>query len=514
MLKLVLIFCGVLFVMCAYSQPGKKYEVADADEHYNHHNFLMALPIYKELLKGDKNNADINFKTGLCYLNTNINKAEAIKYFEACTKSAKPNNEAWYYLGNAYRLGNKIDEAIKAFEKYRELEPKKKKITDRQIEICNNAKALMINPVNVSFVNLGKEINSEFADYYPWITQDESFLAFTTRRKGTTAGRLEMDGYYASDVYTSKLENGKWLKAENAGVKINSSLDEQVVGLTADGNEMLIYIDHIDKYGDIYFSFKKAGAYVKYLAFPEYINKQIEHSASVSADGNTLFFVRGESREDQTDIYMCRRLPNGNWSEPFKLGEEINTPYNEDFPYLSTDGVTLYFSSEGHNTMGGFDLFKTVWNPEDNTWTKAENLGYPLNTTDDDRSISLTPDNRVGYISALRAGGQGDLDLYRVKFNDIDQKLTLYLGNVLLGDSAAQPKEYIVTILALNEATQEELSFIPNPTNGKLVMALPAGTFNITVTAEGYAEQKDKIIVSDIGLPISEEKKNYHLKKQ
>ncbi|MES2130718.1 MAG: tetratricopeptide repeat protein [Bacteroidota bacterium] len=514
MLKLVLLFCGVLFVMCAYSQPGRKYEAADADEHYNHHNFLMALPIYKELLKSDKNNADINFKTGLCYLNTNINKAEAIKYFEVCTKSAKADNEAWYYLGNAYRLGNKIDEAIKAFEKYRELEPKKKKIADRQIEICNNAKALMINPVNVSFVNLGKEINSEFADYYPWITQDESFLAFTTRRKGTTAGRLEMDGYYASDVYTSKLENGKWLKAENAGAKINSSLDEQVVGLTADGNEMLIYIDHIDKYGDIYFSFKKAGTYVKYIAFPEYINKQIEHSASVSADGNTLFFVRGESREDQTDIYICRRLPNGNWSEPFKLGDDINTPYNEDFPYLSTDGVTLYFSSEGHNTIGGFDLFKTVWNPEDNTWTKAENLGYPLNTTDDDRSISLTPDNRVGYISALRAGGQGDLDLYRVKFNDVDQKLTLYLGNVMLGDSAAQPKEYIVTILAVNEATQEELSFIPNPTNGKLVMALPAGTFNITVTAEGYAEQKDKIVVSDIGLPVSEEKKNYYLKKQ
>jgi tetratricopeptide (TPR) repeat protein len=514
MLRLVSIFCCVLFTVTAYSQTGRKYEIADADEHYAHHNFLMALPIYKELLKADKNNADINYKIGQCYLNTNINKAEAIKYFDACTKSPKADNEAWYYLGVSYRLGNKIDDAIKSFEKYCEVEPKKKKVADRQIEVCNNAKALMLNPVNVSFTNMGKEINSEFADYYPWITQDENFLAFTTRRKGTTAGRLEMDGYYASDVYTSKVENGKWLKAENAGVKINSSLDEQVVGLTADGNEMLIYIDHIDKYGDIYFSFKKAGAFTKYVAFPEYINKKTERSASVSADGNTLLFVRSESREEQTDIYICRRLPNGNWSEPFKLGAEINTDYNEDFPYLSTDGVTLYFSSEGHNSIGGFDLFKTVWNPEENTWTKAENLGYPLNTTDDDRSISLTPDNRVGYISALRPGGQGDLDLYRVKFNDVDQKLTLYLGNIILGDSLAQPKEYIVNILAVNESTQEELSFIPNPTNGKLVMALPAGSFDITITADGYAEQKDKIIVSDMGLPISEEKKNYHLKKQ
>jgi len=513
MLRPFLLFSALFVSFSAYSQPGRKYEVADADEHYSHHNFLMALPIYKELLKTDKNNADINYKLGQCYLNTHINKTEAARYFETCTKSPKATNEAWYYLGISYRLGNKIDEAIKAFEKYSELEPKKKKTTERQIEICRNAKQLMLNPVNVSFTNLGKEINSEYADYYPWITQDESFLAFTTRRKGTTAGRLEMDGYYASDVYTSKVENGKWMKAENAGVKINSSLDEQVVGLTADGNEMLIYIDHIDKYGDIYFSFKKNAVYTKYVAFPEYINKKTEHSASVSADGNTLLFVRSESREEQSDIYICRRLPNGNWSEPFRLGEEINTPYNEDFPYLSTDGVTLYFSSEGHNSMGGFDLFKSVWNQEENTWTKAENLGYPLNTTDDDRSISLTPDNRVGYISALRPGGLGDLDLYRVKFNDIDQKLTLYLGKVMLGDSAAQPKEYVVNILAVNESTQEELSFVPNPTNGKLVMALPAGTFNITVSAEGYAEQKDKITVSDLGLPIAEEKKNYHLKK-
>ncbi len=514
MLRPVTFFCFILSFVSAYSQSGSRYEIGDADEHYNHHNYLMALPVYKELLKGDKSNPDINFKIGMCYLNTNISKPEAGKYFETCTKSPKATNETWYYLGQSYRLGNKLEDAIKAFEKYAVLEPKKKKIAERQIEICKNAKALMLNPVNVSFANMGKEINSEFADYYPWITQDESFLAFTTRRKGTTASRLEVDGYYASDVYTGKLENGKWAKAENAGVKINSSLDEQVVGLNADGSEMLIYIDHIDKYGDVYFSFKKAGVYAKYLPFPDYINKKIEHSASVSADGNTLFFVRGETREEQTDIFICRRLPNGNWSEPFKLGNEINSAYNEDFPYLSTDGVTLYFSSEGHNSMGGFDLFKTVWNPEENTWTKAENLGYPLNTTDDDRSISLTSDNRVGYISALRPGGQGDLDLYRVKFNDVDQKLTLYLGKVMLGDSATQPKEYVVTILALNVATQEELSFIPNSANGKLVMALPAGTYDITVTADGYAEQKDKIVVSDLGSPISEEKKNYRLKKQ
>ncbi len=496
------------------AQTSKHYEIADADEHFKHGNFLMALPIYKELLKKDKENADIQYKIAQCYLNTNLNKAEAIRYLEFCTKDPKFDHEAWLKLGQAYRLGNKLDDAIKAFQKYGELEPKKKKAADREVEICNNAKQLMRSPINVSFTNLGKEINSEFADYYPWINQDESFLAFTTRRKGQTAGRVEVDGYYASDVYVSKVEAGKWLKAENMGTKINSSLDEQVVGLKADGSEMIIYIDHIDKYGDIYSSVKKNDVYQKYLPFNEKINSKIEKSGSISADGNTLFFVRSESREDQNDIYICRKLPNGNWSEPFKMGPEINTDYNEDFPYLSTDGVTLYFSSQGHNTMGGFDLFKSTWNPEDNSWTKAENLGYPVNTTDEDRSISLTPDNRVGYISALRPGGQGDLDLYRIRFNDMEQKLTLYLGGVMLGDSLNQPKEFVVNILAVNVSTQEEFSFATNPTNGKFVMALPAGTYDITVSSDGFAEFKDKLTVSDLGLPISEEKKNYALKKQ
>ncbi|MBL7937106.1 MAG: PD40 domain-containing protein [Bacteroidia bacterium] len=514
MFRYFLVLSCVVLSSIAFAQTSKKYDIADADEHYSHHNYLMALPMYKELLKNDKNNASIQYKIAECYLNTNINKSEAIKYLEFCTKEPKVEANVWLRLGEAYRLSNKIDEAIKAFEKYKELEPKKKKIADRQLEICANAKTLMLNPVNVSFTNLGKEINSEFADYYPWITQDESFLAFTTRRKGQTAGRPEVDGYYASDVYTSRVEAGKWIKAENPGPKINSSLDEQVVGLKSDGSEMLIYIDHIDKFGDIYSTVKKNGMWVKYLPFPEHINKKIEHSASISPDGNTLFFIRGENREDQTDIYICRKLPNGNWSEPFKMGPEINTEYHEDFPYLSTDGVTLYFSSEGHNTMGGFDLFKSVWNPEENTWTKAENLGYPVNTTDNDRSICLTSDNRVGYISALRPGGQGDLDLYRIKFNDVDQKLTLYLGAIMLGDSLNQPKEYIANILAINVASNEEFSFSPNPTNGKFVMALPAGSYEITVTSDGFSEVKDKLTVSDLGLPISEEKKNYKLLKQ
>lgn len=500
-------------IVCA--QPSKRVDIEDANEHFKHNNFLMALPIYKELLKKDKDNRFIQLRIAECYLGTNINKSEAIKYLEFCAKDPKADSDIWLKLGQAYRLANRVNDAIATFEKFKKLDSKHKKVADREIEICNNAIKLMQNPVNVSFYNLGKEINSEFADYYPWITQDEKFLAFTTRRKGQTASRLEMDGYFASDVYVSRVENGQWLKAENIGTKINSSLDEQVVGIKADGSEMLIYIDHIDKYGDIYYAKKnKNNSWEKYKRFNDTINEKIEHSASLSSDGNTLFFVRGENRESQTDIYMCRKLPRGGWSVPLKLGPEINSSYHEDFPYLSTDGKTLYFSSEGHNTMGGFDLFKSTWDAETNTWTPAENLGYPINTTDNDRSISLTPDNRDGYISSLRPGGQGDLDIYRIKFNDANQRTSLFVGNIILGDTANKPADYAVTIQAINLSTKEEYMFAPNPQSGKFVMALPPGNFEIKISSDGYSEAVDKIFVPEIGAPmLSEEKKQYKLAK-
>lgn len=515
-MKLKYIFSSflILLIVFANAQSNKTLEIADGDEHLKHYNYLMALPLFKQMLRYDKENTEIQMKIAECYLNTNINKVEAIKYLEFCVQDPKIKPEAWLKLGYAYRYGYKIDEAIKAFQKYMELVPKKKKLAEREIQTCYNAKILMRRPVNVSFTNLGKDLNSEYPDYYPWITQDENFLAFTTRRKGGSSAKPESDGYYASDVFTSTLENGKWTKAISVGKKINSGLDEQVVGLKADASEMLIYIDHIDEFGDIYTSEKKNGEYGKYKPLPPNVNQKIEHSGSISVDGNTLFFVRAEARGAQTDIYICRKLPSGSWSEPLKLGPEVNSPFDEDFPYLSIDGKTLYFSSQGHNSMGGFDLFKSTWDSEANIWTKAENLGYPVNTTDDDKSISITPDNRVGYISACRPGGCGDLDIYRIKFNDVDQKLTIYLCNVILGDSLNKPTEYYVNVTAVNKATDEEFSFSTNPLNGSLVMPLPAGNYELTVSADGYQDLKDKLTVSDIGLPISEEKKKFVLKKK
>jgi hypothetical protein len=514
-LGILLFFVCLSFQLLA--QPKGKMEVEDADEHMKHGNYLMALPIYREVLKKEPENKKVQYKLGLCYLNTNYNRTESIKNFEAVVKKdEKIADDCWYQLGRAYHLAGRVDDAIKSFEKHKALYPKKAAEADRMIQICNNAKVLMANPVNVTFTNLGKEINSEDPDYYPFINSDETFMAFTSRRKENIGGKkVEVDGYHPSDIYYSKVENGKWTKAVNPGAAMNSALDEQVVWLRPNGNEMLVYLDHIDKFGDLYLSQKRMGGdFMKGKPLPEGVNAKIETSGCMNEDGSIIFFARRDDVNSKSDIYMCRKLPTGQWGLAMKLPPEINTSYNEDFPFLSLDGMTLYFSSEGHNTMGGYDLFKSVWNQETNTWSKAENLGFPINSPADDRSISLSPDNRVGYISAFRPGGLGDLDIYRIRFNENQQVTRIITGKIFLGDTASKVSETIAMIVAVDKSSNEEYQFVPNVKNGKYVIALGAGSYAITVTADGYKSIEETLNISDIGTVEMEKNKNYVLKKE
>ena len=512
-----IVFVFVSFCLQSFAQTkGKKPEVEEGDEHFKHGNYIMALPIYRDILKLEKDNKKVQYKLGLCYLNTNYNRTEAVKHLEEVTKDPKFEAEAWYHLGHAYHLAGKLDDAIKSFEKYKTLAPKKAPETDRQIGMCNNAKQFMSMPVNVTFVNLGKELNSEDPDYYPFVSADETFMAFTSRRKENIGGkRVEVDGYHPSDIYYSKVENGKWAKAVNPGNAINGALDEQVVWINPDATQMMVYLDHIDKFGDLYLSLKRPGAdFQKGKPLPEQVNAKIETSGCFGPEGNIIVFARRESVDGKNDIYTCRKLPTGVWGQPFKLPAQINTQYNEDFPFLGSDGLTLYFASEGHNSMGGYDLFKSVLNPEDNTWSKAENLGYPINSFGDDRSISLTPDMRAGYISAFRPGGYGDLDIYRIRFNENEQVVRIITGRVCLGDTASKPASTIASIIAVNKSNNEEYTFVPNSKNGKYVLALGAGVYKITVRVDGYSNIEEELTLSDIGKVEMEKNKNYVLKKQ
>ncbi|MES2678452.1 MAG: hypothetical protein V4635_01145 [Bacteroidota bacterium] len=516
----VFIISIILLSSCpVFSQTlnGKRTEIEDADEHFNQRNYPMAIPVYKVELKKDPENIKIKYKLGICYLNTRINYSQSITYLEDYAKDPKADEEVYFFLGRAYHLNNKLTEAIAAYKKFEGLRPKRAAEVERYIGQCESAIKLMRKPTNISFQNMGKEINSDEPDYYPFINKNETVLAFTSRRKDNVGGKkFEIDGYRSSDIYLSTSENGAWTPAKNAGRTINSSLDEQVVGLKSDALEMYIYLDHIDKSGDIYVTNRKdlETEFPKPKIFLPGINDFFETSGCLSEDGNILFFARRMKQGEQSDLYLCRKLPNGTWAIPQKLPDHINTPHNEESPYLSYDCQTLYFASEGHNSMGGYDLFKSKWDQTKNTFSAPVNMGYPINSADDDRSICVTEDNRIAYISAFRPNGYGDLDIYRIRFNEAEQKTKIYKGRIFLGDTIVknQPKTYNATIIATNQVDDMEYTFTPQTKTGKFMMSLPAGIYKVTVTSSKYETIEEKLVVSDIGTTDVEVKKNYLLK--
>lgn len=512
----IFLFCNS--ILFSQTLAVAKEDVVDADEHYKHGNYLMAMPIYKNELKKDAKNTKVKYKLGICYLNTRVSRQEAATYLEDASKDPKAEPDVWLQLGRAYHLTNRIDEAIAMFEKYKKINPKEADEADRYIAQCKNAALFMAKPSDVTFQNLGKQINSDEPDYYPFINKDETFLVFTSRRKENFNGKkVEMDGYRSSDIYQSTLENGNWTTAKNVGHGVNGNLDEQVVGMRSDGMEMYVYLDHIDQFGDIYVSSRRdeKTEFAKPRIFEPLINEKVETSGCLSEDGNILFFARRDKMSDNSDLYTCKKLPNGKWAMPQKLPETVNSKYNEDLPYLSYDGNTLYFASDGHNTMGGYDLFKTTWNQHTNTYSKPENLGYPINSTDDDKSICVTEDNRLAYVSSFRPNGFGDLDIYRIKFNNTEPVSMIYTGKVFMGDtvSANQPKNYALSII-VTDASNYEYTFVPNSQTGRFVMSLPSGKYKVTIDAEGFADYKEELTVSDLGMANETKNKNFLLKKK
>ncbi len=515
----ILICCLSVNYAVSQSKSGGGYEKADADEHFKHHNYLMAIPIYKVLLKNDPRNPELEYRLGISYLRTNVNHLEAIKYLEDCVTNPKLHHpDAFFYLGRVYHLKNEFEKAITNYKKYKELLPKDKEAAEKadlHIEQCNNAKELIKHPINITFTNAGPEINSEYPDYYPWVTSDEQLLFYTSRRKGAHASSVESDGYYSSDCLYAPVLDGKWDKAKNLGSTVNTSLDEEVVGISPDGNELMIYIDHIDKVEDIYSTKKKNNAYTKIEMVSKNVSDAKEYSGSIShtEEGDILFFARNDKNSlGHADIYMARNLPNGMWGLPMHLGNNINTKYHEDFPWATPDGKTLYFSSEGHSSMGGFDLFKSVWDEEKLQWGSPTNLGYPLNTSDDEQQISILPDHRAGYISALRPGGMGDLDIYRIKFEDEEQKISVIRGKINRTDSTKK-SDLAIMITATNLKTKEELFFVPNPSTGRYIIALLPGKYKLSIASDGYKEILDDLILFDFGMSKPEVIKDYLLFK-
>tara|TARA_Y100000589_G_scaffold110243_1_gene104776 strand:- start:32481 stop:34019 length:1539 start_codon:yes stop_codon:yes gene_type:complete len=505
----------IFIIFFPFYLSAQESNLSQANQLFNDGNFKAALESYLSVYEQYKDDPKVNYRIGVCYLNTNIDKSEAVKYLEKVIASEKPNPNAYYLLGRAYHYAYKFNEAIKMYEKFKSLSKGTDfnlKDVDHQIEYCQNAIEIMKFPLDVTFENLGPNINSEYPDYYPFVPVNEGFIVFNSRRDD---GSEQLpNGSYTAEVYLAKVKKGKFGKAKKISQKINTLTgDEEVIGLSADGKQILFYFDNDKSSGDIYLANFDGKQITKVKKLPKEINsKYTEIAAAISPDGNAIYFASHRpGGYGGVDIYVSRKLPNGKWAKAQNLGPTINTAFDEDFPNISPDGKTLYFSSKGHTSMGGYDIFKASWDPVKRIWVGVKNIGYPINTPEDNMNFRISENGRTGYISAVRADTKGDLDIYSVTFNEVEPKYTVLKGYIYATDSTQKITEVYISVVD-NETGEVFGEYLPNPNTGRYVMILPPGNYNLLIEADGYSPIEEDFEVYGKSSFRTEINKNYYLK--
>jgi hypothetical protein len=480
-----------------------------ADDLFKQTNYLEAIPQYKKLLKVDPTNGKYLFGIALCYLRTETDRGRAVYYLEKLAKLKKKDKETYYYLAQAYTHRYEYDKSIEALKEYKKSPGEFADKIDAQIFGFELAKELYESPIKVTFENLGNKINTEYPDYFPFVSKDEKILVFTSRRKESKGGK-EFDGYYPSDIFMTKF-NGFSFSPAKPVTSLNTSFDEQCVSLSDDGKHMFIYFDNIEDAGDIYETKKDGSKFTRKKKIKEGVNtKAIETASSLSPDGNTLFFASTKGGgKGGLDLFMTRKLPDGSWAESQAINS-LNTEGNEDFPFLSPDGKTLYFASNGYPGLGGYDVYKSKWDAKKNRWKSPQNLGYPLNTSYDDKVIQFSDDMKHAYLTAVRPEGYGDRDIYRVTLEEVEKKPALYIFNVKDAISNTGVKDGLIIIFDKNDEIIGEYKGSPC---GSFTVILQPGTYSLEIESPGYKLGTQTLKVSEFDSDKGMNMKTFTLSK-
>jgi len=509
--------------------PGEKKAVKDAlrfidagDSYYLAEDYVkyLAIEYYLAAQAFNPNNAQLNFKLGICYLNS-PNRYKSLEYLKRSYQlNPKIDEHIAFYLGEAYHLNHQFDDAIRFYTMYKSVKDKKVGFNpDKRIEECNTGKRLVANPVRVVIENIGPVVNTKYREYAAVISADESVMLFTSRRPNTTGGAIADDGMYYEDIYSTTKQNGAWTDPVRLPVPVNTGEHDATIALSPDGQKLFIYSNANE--GDILISTLTGDKWSKpEAAGGDAINSPYsEVHACFSYDEKSIYFVSDnpENSLGGFDIYVTRMGADGKWGKAENLGPTINTPYDEEGVYMHADGKTMYFSSKGHETMGHYDIFKSVF--ENGKWSKPENVGYPINSADKDVFFVVSASGKHGYYSSGRMDAIGETDIYMISMlgpeketvlNTEDQLVlstrideqVLFLEpgivekapvftSILKGivrDSAT--KEPLNALLVVTDVKANEIAstFQSNARTGKFQASLPAGKrYKITASLDGYS---------------------------
>lgn len=465
-------------------------------------DYKEALPSYQRLLKIYPDNNNLKYRIGQCYINTPGEKDKAITYLEDAVKNINPKYkegkfretgapyDALYYLANAYRINNQLNMAIETyllFKKNLDSEVYDSNIVNLQVQSCLNAQELMSMKLFIKESNLGDMINEGRSEFNPVVSDNEDLMVFS-----------RSEAFFDAIYYTTKV-NGKWSGPVNMNEILTVDRDLFPTSISNDGKTLYLY-SSADYDGIIYTSRIENGTWTPIVKLNENINtKYWESHATVSHDNKKLYFTSNrKGGYEGLDIYVSERDSTGDWGPAKNLGPVINTPYNEESPFLSKDDKTLFFSSRGHFNMGGYDIFYSTLLPN-GEWSVPLNVGFPLNSTDDDVFFKPMNEGYEGYFAKEQTGGFGQQDIYHIEiFSDDHPRKFFVRGMVKVADLISNINDS-VKISAMNiKNPNQTLIVYSNPRTGEYEFQLPQGNYQITYEIDGGEKT-----VRNIDLPLT-----------
>jgi outer membrane protein OmpA-like peptidoglycan-associated protein/tetratricopeptide (TPR) repeat protein len=499
-----------LFAQKAGGKKDYKSTLKSAKEHLRYEEFQQALPYVQELLKEDANSAYYNFWMGKCLYIT-YKKNQALPFFEKVEKvNPDIDREFYYWYGLTLHYNLYFDRAIESYrkdlERYEPGSPEYVWVNNR-ISQCLYAKKLAkkADAEQVKIENMGDRINTEFSEHSPVISANDSVLVYTARRP-ECLGADPKTFFYDEDIYVSHKKNGEWAEGTNIGRPVNATGHDATISLTADGQTLYIYRHkkagglYVTDYDDNEQKWHEPRAVEKPLN-----SKYYEASICQSADSSLMFFTSDRPGGfGGRDIYYVQKTGKNKWSEPKNLGSNINTPFDEDAPYFHPDGKTLYYSSNGPASMGGFDIFVTELSTEDQTgWLSPLNMGAPVNTPDDDIYFVLAQDGRSGYYASGMEGGYGEKDIYHILFPYYPYPRRYHiveLAGLVQDVHTLDTLKAMVKLIDLE--THKVLDSILTGTDSSRYYFIlePQRTYSLVATAEGYNS-----VTEELKTPILED---------
>jgi len=506
-LKTFCVFITTIFIVTSFAQEvNKNKTLRQARKALYKEKYTEAQLLYNKLVNAEPTNDVYNFEAGLSYLFSTFQQNKSIPFLEAALQHSSIDTitELYYYLGKAYQLNSEFEKANQSFEKFDKFidhQTKSGKILKsdvlKEINYNTNGVKYLSEKVNNIFIeNIGTQVNSIDREYAPVIHQSGEVILFTSRRKykGNKLDKGDLMPY--EDIYAAKkTEKGWTLLTDKTELKkylpenVNTKKHDASITYSSDGNTIYTY-----KKDAIWQSSFNNGSWGLLKKLDETVNasKFNVPSVTISADGNSLFFVA--TRKDGIggkDIYKSIKNSNGKWDAPILLSANINTKDDEDAPYLTTDGNTLYFSSTGHSSIGGYDIFKSeLINGE---WSPAQSLGIPFNSPADDIFYVVDKTNKNGFFSSSRVEGNGAFDLYSFSSECKNLDNTEIRG-IVYDNLNKKPLKSNLR-LTNNNADTDFTSTISLPSNGKfLLVAKPENSYMLTIEADGFSTQQIGII--------------------